>query len=88
MFLRGAGSQLMHSSMATQQTQWGMIEEQGRNLLNEAERSTMLYYLNEYQQNHIDVESLVLALLELLNTHAKVGSPTNYTIFLFFYFFY
>ena len=70
--MRGAGSQLMHSSMSNKQTQWGMVEEKGRSLLNDDERTTMNYYLNEYQQGQIRVDSLVLALLQLLNTQAKV----------------
>lgn len=70
--MRGAGSQLMHSSMSNKQTQRGMIEEQARNLLNSSERTTMNYYLSEYQQGNIEVEALSLALIELLNTDAKV----------------
>ncbi|XP_064649030.1 whirlin-like isoform X3 [Lineus longissimus] len=68
-FSRGAGSQLMYNPTASQQ--WGMIEEQSRQLLNETERGTLNYYLNEYQKDHVTVDALVLALFELLNTHAK-----------------
>ncbi|XP_013420098.2 uncharacterized protein LOC106180619 [Lingula anatina] len=69
-FTRMAGSQLilnntMHSA------QRGMIEEQARQLLNDNERGTMNYYLNEYNTGHIGVEALALALFELLNTQAK-----------------
>lgn len=49
-----------------------MLEEQARHLLTEAERQTMGYYVEEYRDGHIGVEQLVLALFELLNTHAKV----------------
>lgn len=49
-----------------------MLEEQARHLLTEAERQTMGYYVEEYRDGHIGVEQLVMALFELLNTHAKV----------------
>lgn len=49
-----------------------MLEEQARHLLTEAERQTMGYYVEEYRDGHIGVEQLVVALFELLNTHAKV----------------
>ena len=49
-----------------------MIDEQARQLLNENERATMNYYLGEYQKGHINIDALVLALFELLNTQAKV----------------
>ncbi|XP_071947803.1 whirlin-like isoform X3 [Antedon mediterranea] len=62
-----AGSQIMYNTSMT----WNMIEEQARQLLNENERGTMKYYLGEYQKAHISVDELVLALFELLNTHAK-----------------
>ncbi len=32
----------------------------------------MGYYVEEYRDGHIGVEQLVVALFELLNTHAKV----------------
>lgn len=50
-----------------------MLEEQARHLLTEPERQTMSYYIQEYRNGHIGVEQLVMALFELLNTHAKVG---------------
>ncbi|CAH1787596.1 unnamed protein product [Owenia fusiformis] len=69
-FQKGAGSQLMlNSSMSGQH--WGMIQEQARLLLNENEKGTMNYYVTEYQKGLIPVEGIVMALLELLNTHAK-----------------
>lgn len=49
-----------------------MLEEQARHLLNEQERATMGYYLDEYKEGNISVDALVMALFELLNTHAKV----------------
>lgn len=49
-----------------------MLEEQARHLLTESERQTMGYYVEEYRDGHIGVEQLVMALFELLNTHAKV----------------
>lgn len=49
-----------------------MLEEQARHLLTEVERQTMGYYVEEYREGHIGVEQLVVALFELLNTHAKV----------------
>ncbi|KAJ8413834.1 hypothetical protein AAFF_G00064320 [Aldrovandia affinis] len=48
-----------------------LLEEQARHLLTETERQTMGYYLQEYGDGHIGVEPLVMALFELLNTHAK-----------------
>lgn len=54
-----------------------MLEEQARHLLTEAERHTMGYYVEEYRDGHIGVEQLVVALFELLNTHAKVGEGSN-----------
>ncbi|ESO96044.1 hypothetical protein LOTGIDRAFT_116246 [Lottia gigantea] len=69
-FMRGAGSQLMLNSMA--RTQWDMIEEQSRILLNETEQATLRYYLTEYQRNSIMIDGLVFALFELLNTQAKM----------------
>lgn len=49
-----------------------MLEEQARHLLTESERQTMGYYVEEYRDGHIGVDQLVMALFELLNTHAKV----------------
>lgn len=71
MFYRGlAGSQVTLSTMVNQTRV--MLEEQARHLLNEQERATMGYYLDEYKEGNISVDALVLALFELLNTHAKV----------------
>ncbi|XP_074871555.1 whirlin isoform X2 [Carettochelys insculpta] len=70
MFYRGlAGSQVTLSSLVNQTRV--MLEEQARHLLNEQERATMAYYLDEYKETNISVDSLVMALFELLNTHAK-----------------
>ncbi|MEQ2238028.1 hypothetical protein ILYODFUR_029165 [Ilyodon furcidens] len=49
------------------------LEQQAYMLLTEQERQTMAYYLQEYQQGHIDVEPLTMALFELFNTHAKLS---------------
>ncbi|NWY05303.1 WHRN protein, partial [Nothoprocta ornata] len=69
-FYRGlAGSQVTLSSMVNQSRV--MLEEQARHLLNEQERATMGYYLDEYKEGNISVDALVMALFELLNTHAK-----------------
>ncbi|XP_068609081.1 whirlin [Brachionichthys hirsutus] len=69
-FYKGvAGSQVTLSSLANQSR--AMLEEQARHLLTEAERQTMGYYVEEYRDGHIGVEQLVVALFELLNTHAK-----------------
>ncbi|XP_078496481.1 whirlin [Lissotriton helveticus] len=69
-FYRGlAGSQVTLSSMVNQSRL--MLEEKARHLLNEQERATMGYYLDEYKENNISVDALVMALFELLNTHAK-----------------
>ncbi|XP_064874173.1 whirlin-like [Oncorhynchus nerka] len=64
-----AGSQVTLSSPVNQSR--AMLEEQARHLLTETERQTMGYYVEEYRDGHIGVEQLVLALFELLNTHAK-----------------
>ncbi|KAJ8261078.1 hypothetical protein COCON_G00168010 [Conger conger] len=70
MFYKGvAGSQVTLSSLVTPPR--ALLEEQARHLLTEAERQTMGYYLEEYRDGHIAVESLVMALFELFNTHAK-----------------
>ncbi|KAM6986170.1 LOW QUALITY PROTEIN: whirlin [Aplochiton taeniatus] len=69
-FYKGvAGSQVTLSSLVNQSR--GMLEEQARHLLTEPERQTMGYYVEEYRDGHIGVEELVMALFELLNTHAK-----------------
>ncbi|XP_038601357.1 whirlin isoform X2 [Tachyglossus aculeatus] len=69
-FYRGlAGSQVTLSSMVNQTRV--MLEEQARHLLNEQERATLAYYLDEYKENNIPVDALVMAFFELLNTHAK-----------------
>lgn len=52
------------------------LEQQAYMLLTEAERQTMTYYLQEYQDGHIGVEPLAMALFELFNTHAKVQQST------------
>ncbi|GLD56692.1 whirlin isoform X1 [Lates japonicus] len=69
-FYKGvAGSQVTLSSLVNQSR--AMLEEQARHLLTEVERQTMGYYVEEYRDGHIGVEQLVMALFELLNTHAK-----------------
>uniref|UniRef100_A0A8K9XD19 Whirlin a n=1 Tax=Oncorhynchus mykiss TaxID=8022 RepID=A0A8K9XD19_ONCMY len=69
-FYKGvAGSQVTLSSLVNQSR--AMLEEQARHLLTETERQTMGYYVEEYRDGHIGVEQLVMALFELLNTHAK-----------------
>lgn len=70
-FYKGvAGSQVTLSSLVNQSR--AMLEEQARHLLTEPERQTMSYYIQEYRNGHVGVEQLVMALFELLNTHAKV----------------
>uniref|UniRef100_UPI00398F1178 whirlin n=1 Tax=Pristiophorus japonicus TaxID=55135 RepID=UPI00398F1178 len=69
-FYKGlAGSQVMLSSLVNQAR--AMLDEQARHLLNEHERATMAYYLDEYKEDNVTVQALVMALFELLNTHAK-----------------
>ncbi|XP_065100190.1 whirlin isoform X3 [Paramisgurnus dabryanus] len=69
-FYKGmAGSQVTLSSLVNQSR--AMLEEQSRHLLTETERQTMGYYIQEYRDGHVGVEQLVMALFELLNTHAK-----------------
>lgn len=53
------------------------LEQQAYMLLTEPERETMAYYLQEYQEGHIAVQALVMALFELFNTHAKVEQLTS-----------
>lgn len=53
------------------------LEQQAFMLLTEQERQTMVYYLQEYQEGHIRVEPLAMALFELFNTHAKVESASS-----------
>ena len=70
-FYKGpAGSQVTLSSLGNQTRV--LLEEQARHLLNEQERATMAYYLEEYRGGSVSVDALVMALFELLNTHAKV----------------
>ncbi|XP_045419493.1 whirlin isoform X2 [Lemur catta] len=69
-FYKGpAGSQVTLSSLGNQTRV--LLEEQARHLLNEQERATMAYYLDQYRGGSVSVEALVMALFELLNTHAK-----------------
>ncbi|KAM9700268.1 whirlin isoform 1-T1 [Dama dama] len=69
-FYKGpAGSQVTLSSLGNQTR--GLLEEQARHLLTEQERATLAYYLEEYRGGSVSVEALVMALFELLNTHAK-----------------
>ncbi|XP_075416488.1 whirlin isoform X2 [Tenrec ecaudatus] len=69
-FYKGpAGSQVTLSSLGNQTRV--QLAEQARHLLTEQERATMAYYLDEYRGGSISVEALVMALFELLNTHAK-----------------
>nr|XP_023445910.2 whirlin isoform X5 [Dasypus novemcinctus] len=69
-FYKGpAGSQVTLSSLGNQTRV--LLEEQARQLLNEQERATMAYYLEEYRGGSVSVEALVMALFELLDTHAK-----------------
>ncbi|KAM3867740.1 whirlin [Diretmus argenteus] len=49
------------------------LEEQAYLLLTEPESQTMVYYIQQYQEGHIGVEALAMALFELLNTHAKLS---------------
>ncbi|KAF5917663.1 hypothetical protein HPG69_013499, partial [Diceros bicornis minor] len=70
-FYKGpAGSQVTLSSLGNQTRV--VLEEQARHLLSEQERATMAYYLEEYRLGSVSVDALVMALCELLNTHAKV----------------
>ena len=75
-FYKGpAGSQVTLSSLGNQTRV--LLEEQARHLLNERERATMAYYLQEYRGGSVSVEALVMALCELLNTHAKVTRASS-----------
>ncbi|XP_060009311.1 whirlin isoform X5 [Lagenorhynchus albirostris] len=69
-FYKGpAGSQVTLSSLGNQTRV--LLEAQARHLLSARERATMAYYLEEYRGGSVSVDALVMALFELLNTHAK-----------------
>uniref|UniRef100_A0A8C6IMI0 Whirlin n=1 Tax=Mus spicilegus TaxID=10103 RepID=A0A8C6IMI0_MUSSI len=69
-FYKGpAGSQVTLSSLGNQTR--ALLDDQARHLLTEQERATMMYYLAQYRGGAISVEAMVMALFELLNTHAK-----------------
>uniref|UniRef100_A0A8C9E1D3 Whirlin n=1 Tax=Phocoena sinus TaxID=42100 RepID=A0A8C9E1D3_PHOSS len=69
-FYKGpAGSQVTLSSLGNQTRV--LLEAQARHLLSAQERATMAYYLEEYRGGSVSVDALVMALFELLNTHAK-----------------
>ncbi|KAK3594599.1 hypothetical protein CHS0354_000392 [Potamilus streckersoni] len=68
-FMKGAGSQLMLSTMV--RPKWDMLEEQAKHFLNITEQGRLRHYLRQYQNGNIMVDGLVEALLELLNTQAK-----------------
>ncbi|XP_051019040.1 whirlin isoform X1 [Acomys russatus] len=69
-FYKGpAGSQVTLSSLGNQTR--ALLDDQARHLLTEQERATMMCYLDQYRGGAISVEALVMALFELLNTHAK-----------------
>lgn len=69
-FYKGpAGSQVTLSSLGNQTR--ALLDDQARHLLTEQERATMMYYLAQYRGGTISVEAMVMALFELLNTHAK-----------------
>ncbi|XP_070175676.1 whirlin-like [Littorina saxatilis] len=70
-FSRGAGSQLMLSAMSTR-SQYDIVEDQARVLLNTEEQATLRYYLAEYTREVIRVPGLAFALAELFNTGAKL----------------
>ena len=75
-FYKGpAGSQVTLSSLGNQTRV--LLEEQARHLLTEQERATLAYYLEEYRGGSVSVEALVMALFQLLNTHAKVTRASS-----------
>nr|XP_044997445.1 whirlin isoform X2 [Jaculus jaculus] len=81
-FYKGpAGSQVTLSSLGNQTR--ALLDEQARHLLTEQEHATMAYYVDQYRGGSVSVEALVMALFELLNTHAKFSllSEVRSTIF-------
>ncbi|KAM4877968.1 whirlin isoform 2-T2 [Thomomys bottae] len=75
-FYKGpAGSQVTLSSLGNQMR--ALLDEQARRLLTEQERNTLAYYLGQYRSGSISVEALVMALFELLDTHAKFSLFTE-----------
>ncbi|KAK2156209.1 hypothetical protein LSH36_219g03059 [Paralvinella palmiformis] len=77
MFSRGAGSQLMHNSMMSHNTQMALIDESARCLLNDNQHAALKYYIDDYQKGFIQVEALLLALFEILNTKTKFALLTD-----------
>ena len=61
----------MLSAMSTR-SQYDILEDQARVLLNSEEQATLRYYLAEYSRDVIKVPGFVSALMELFNTGAKV----------------
>jgi hypothetical protein len=49
-----------------------MVEEKARVMLKKNEFTTLSYYLDEYANKQMSVESLVTVLLQLLNNRDKV----------------
>lgn len=54
-------------------SKWDMIEEQASLHLNENEQATLRYYMKGYKHGQITLDGLVMALMQLLNTHSKVS---------------
>ncbi|KAL8598162.1 hypothetical protein ACOMHN_043233 [Nucella lapillus] len=75
-FSRGAGSQLMLSAMSTR-SQYDVVEEQARELLNREEQATLRYYLAQYSRGGVTVPGFVAALRELFNTGAKSSAGSR-----------
>ncbi|CAG5130042.1 unnamed protein product, partial [Candidula unifasciata] len=71
-FSRGVGTQLMLTSSMGKVAQKEQIYEQARLLLNDSEHATLNYYLSEYEKKTINIRGMAHALLELLNTPAKL----------------
>lgn len=49
-----------------------MMNDKAKSLLNESEYKTFTYYITQYKQHKLKVEDLVIALIEVLDTRAKV----------------
>ena len=75
-FVKGAGSQLMHTSVSNHKNQWGMINDRAQQVLSTEERELLVYYLKGYEGRQITMHALSLGIAELLDSPSKVSEVT------------